>query len=509
MPVPFVFRVRGVVRGVPFVSDASMLVRADLVAGVPAPAGVTDVPSESLEPLLQVPHAARATALAELTPSRATAGVFCTPGGVELAEKYVWLLSALGRDITLYATTPTEPVVVVEGVRVLATMMPVVPARETASVAIAPSTGSIRVTEAFAAAQHLRLLGAYDGGTWARLVARVVGGVPETITATQLRDVLLDARKAAVDAGNTGGPAAEAEGLFVLDAARARPDEVVSAVRALAASFGARDVAVGAPLDIRAVHASLGRALAGVGSPCRAYLVGDEAPFVLIRERLEPIGPFAPVRVFEPDHVVAPASLDVSAFLKSFAGAIAGPQARVEHLASMDAAETRVSPAHQVHVLRRSALSGGAESFFLVTTGLCWTRLASAAPGALDRVELTTWTSRYDGTLATTMSQIGITLHALAREGSRFALGDAVSTDERGFMGWPRVLLSRFVAPIAMPLGRIDVARVTPITNEEWATKQRLGLDVLGGEPFVRGLESKGVPALLGRWYAPPPRAMG
>jgi hypothetical protein len=52
----------------------------------------------------------------------------------------------------------------------------------------------------------------------------------------------------------------------------------------------------------------------------------------------------------------------------------------------------------------------------------------------------------------------------------------------------------------------VDVARVTPITNEEWASKQRLGLDVLGGEAFVRGLESRGIPALLGRWYAPPTR---
>lgn len=172
----------------------------------------------------------------------------------------------------------------------------------------------------------------------------------------------------------------------------------------------------------------------------------------------------------------------------------------------MDVAATRVSPAHTVHVLRRTSSSGGAESFFLVTTGLAAASLApvGAPADTLRRFELTTWTSRYDAQLAATLSQVGVTAFALAHEGARLELGHSLATDESGFMGWPRVLLSRFIAPIPLAVGRIDVARVTPITNEEWAAKERLGLDVLGGEPFVRGLEAKGVPALLGRWYAPP-----
>ncbi|MFO0711143.1 MAG: hypothetical protein U0353_14945 [Sandaracinus sp.] len=604
MPVPFVFRVRGSVRGVAFVSDGSVLTRADLVAAVPDPAGVKDIPSETLESLLQIPRGARVTPLAELVASRVWPGAFRTPDDVALADKYVWLVGSLGRDLTLHTTTPTSPVVVAEGVRVLGTVMPIVVAPEIGTHLPPPPAGAIRArisaytreqgharastpdgreitidvsvmsetlvkqaaphalvdlelvspqaplrarrawiagaasaspstapspaarpvpraidaAGAFDAAQHLRLLGEYDHGTWARLLSEHVdfehGNVPKTITEHELRDLLLAARSSSrVDrsssprAGHTSGGAAEAEGIFALDPSRAQPEGVLAALRSFAASHGVRDVSIEAPLDIRAIHASLGRAFARAGSPLRVYLVGEQAPFVMIRERLEAIGPFAPVRAFVPEAPITPATLDPDAFLQAYAGSIAGPQARVERLASMDVAATRVSPPHTVHVLRRTALSGGAESFFLVTTGLASKPLPHGGPDALRLAELTTWTSRYDAELASTLSQIGVTLHALASEGARLELGHAIATDERGFMGWPRVLLSRFVAPIPTPLGRVDVARVTPITNEEWASKQRLGLDVLGGEPFVRGLESKGIPALLGRWYAPPPRA--
>jgi hypothetical protein len=472
--------------------------------------------------LLELAAGARATPLASLTKSLTCAGAFCTTDDVAIQEKYVWLFGSLGRDLTLYTTGPSSPIVVAQGRQVLGTVMPVVPPAGTSPTAAASAamastamagtastdgTRTFTLVEVADAAQHLGLLGELDHGSWARLASKAIGRHVERLTEAELRDVLLVARAAHPGARHTGGRLAERESLFVLDASGAEREReaVIESVRALARSHGVEDVAWDGSLEIRAIHAALGRAFARSGSRQRVHLVGDRAPFVLIRERLAPTGPFSPVHAFEGETAPPPA-LDVDAFLGAFGAAIAGPNARVERLESLEVAGGPEAPPHTVHVLRRSALSGGAESFFLVTSGLCRRPLANATPRTLGLVELTTWTSRYDERLASTLSRIGVTMHALASAGARLELGQAIGGDEQGFLGWPCVLLSQFGPAIPTTLGRVDVARVTPITNEEWASKQRLGLDVLGGEAFVRGLESRGIPALLGRWYAPPTR---
>jgi hypothetical protein len=520
--VPFVHRVRGTVRGVLFVSDGSALVPADRVIALPDPAGVREIPAEGLASLLELAAGARATPLASLTKSLTCAGAFCTTDDVAIQEKYVWLFGSLGRDLTLYTTGPSSPIVVAQGRQVLGTVMPVVPPAGTSPTAAASAamastamagtastdgTRTFTLVEVADAAQHLGLLGELDHGSWARLASKAIGRHVERLTEAELRDVLLVARAAHPGARHTGGRLAERESLFVLDASGAEREReaVIESVRALARSHGVEDVAWDGSLEIRAIHAALGRAFARSGSRQRVHLVGDRAPFVLIRERLAPTGPFSPVHAFEGETAPPPA-LDVDAFLGAFGAAIAGPNARVERLESLEVAGGPEAPPHTVHVLRRSALSGGAESFFLVTSGLCRRPLANATPRTLGLVELTTWTSRYDERLASTLSRIGVTMHALASAGARLERGQAIGGDEQGFLGWPSVLLSQFGPAIPTTLGRVDVARVTPITNEEWASKQRLGLDVLGGEAFVRGLESRGIPALLGRWYAPPTR---
>jgi hypothetical protein len=110
---PFTFRARGVVRGVAFVSDGAVLLRADVVAGAPDPNGVAEIPEGELAQGLTVATGSRPTVLAELEP--ATAGAFRTRDGVGLAERHVELLRALGRPITLWTAGPKAPIRVAEG----------------------------------------------------------------------------------------------------------------------------------------------------------------------------------------------------------------------------------------------------------------------------------------------------------------------------------------------------------------------------------------------------------
>ncbi len=423
MPPTLVFRVRGVLDGVEYVSDGAILVRSDLVQPSADPAGVREIQSIQIRGMLAT-LGTRRTTLDALVPSKMGAA-FRTSDEVALGEKYIALLRALDGPLELVTHTVTSPVVISMGGVAIGALMPMNLAPEVGALLPPPSGGAIRG----------RIV------SYARERGFAVVRLPDG------RDVTLDVAAMAGSLANL----AQEHALVDLEVAEAADGTVRGTF---------------------------------------AWLAGTRDPRPAPAPRAPAAGPF-----------------DAKALLGHFAASIAASGSIVKQVGSLDYPAHHETPSFTIHVLERVFGERREGSFFVVTNGLSQTALPGGGQGVtLSRFELVTWTTAHDLKLLDTIASVGTALHAMAARGSRFALGHSISTGAPGFMGWPRVMLSRMSRPLELAHGAVDVARVTPITNEEWAEKQALFPDdIMGGYPYVTTLEHRGFDELLARWHTPPP----
>src|SRR5512139_2327252 len=153
--------------GVRYVTDTASLMRVDVVDGVPAPAGTSELTSAQIAAILAVVPTAWC-ALESLAPTTHTPLSFRTPDGVELSDAIVRMLRALEPPIQLGTSGPMGVVLVRSKATLVGAVMPLRPHDPPP-----PSPRRWPSREVFAALQRNRLLGEFDGGTWARHMERL------------------------------------------------------------------------------------------------------------------------------------------------------------------------------------------------------------------------------------------------------------------------------------------------------------------------------------------------
>ena len=348
------------------------------------------------------------------------------------------------------------------------------------------------------------LLGEFDGGTWARLLVKLLGRITDDVDEEEVF-AALSAVYLVGGVEHTSGRRAGMEGIYLARDVRAEHEaSVQAAVTEFAAVYGVEDVVVDDPLDVTSVFRGLGRAFEAAGRAERVYLVGDRKPFVVIRERIVSYGPFTTVLEHRPEPARPAVETSADAiFLSGFAQSILSTATRIVQVASLKVDESPEAPGFCVHVLERVFGERQEGSFFLVTNGLSARPLRATGPGGVVRFELATWSDRHDAELARTIAHIGRAIHEIAAPGSiPFRLGHTITTDSPAWMGWSRILLAGMIKPVQTPSGAVEVLRAVPISDaEDEILRQRDPM--FGGQGFVTELENRDFRATLARWYEP------